>query len=94
MAGILYSHPHKSLLTHTYHMFLTHTSLPLLLDAQIHPFSWSDYNAVLISLSSLIPKCTELSWTLNESLFYNLTFCLEVQSLTTSCTRTHLISPL
>ncbi|KAM9324831.1 disintegrin and metalloproteinase domain-containing protein 12 [Gastrophryne carolinensis] len=60
-----YSCPHK-LATRIDHIFMQHSALPQLSQANIVPISWSDHDLVSIDLLSLSQSSTQKSWKLYE----------------------------
>ena len=60
-----YSNPHKSS-SRIDHIFLSIGMLPEVLDSSIIPIPWSDHNAVLTVLSSMIPKKQDPTWYLPD----------------------------
>ena len=62
-----YSSPHKSS-SRIDHILLTIGMLPEVLDSDIVPIPWSDHNAVLTTLASIIPKKQDPTWYLPDKI--------------------------
>lgn len=65
-----YSHPHKQF-SRIDHLFLTVSTSAFILDSLIVPCTWSDHNAVITTLSSLVPRSNHCTWYISDSLLAN-----------------------
>lgn len=63
-----YSAPHNTF-TRIYHIFIQTPILPSVLSSTIRSISWSDHDAVLLTLTSQVVYGSDRFWTLNEYTF-------------------------
>lgn len=74
-----YSHPHKTF-SRIDHQFVHIGTLPQIHNSLIIPCAWSDHNAVMTSFSSLIPRPSHRSWTINDNLLVDPTYRLKIET--------------